>query len=619
MIVQGAEMATTEPSYEFEFERARLFQDKVLQWVHEGEEQVAVVNSPTGSGKTAAFSELCRQQRKTLLIYPTNALLRQQKQILEDEFGFNVSILSGETLDKKGYERVEELLQYAESELLGSVILTNPDILQANLQDMYVDIAGVATEFFNYFDGVVYDEFHFYDEFEASGLLLQIKVISDRVPDSKIVLSSATPDRTLIETVDDVLDIGVARIESEYDEDGDVFRHDTTVSRSSESIWEARDEVVEILEDATEGLEKGCEPQSAVVFNSAYYSNRFYDNLYDKAPDLYELTEKDNGYDTQQDEVVNPEEHPVLVTTKKGEVGLDYDIQTLVMEKPRTAESFIQRFGRAGRKNEAEVYLYRTDKLNWWCDEIAFPEFVEKIYESLETKQTSKERLVDLSGLRAAHAVHDREQRYSEIEEDFADVPNYGKWMLFLITTREVLEDNDRSLIGGYSGNVKRLFEFVDECIEALSGLRGRTLNYDIEYPRGDTTATTSYDLLSAFHHYRIDEIHEDRVKLEPKKPDDRTQIRVTFPGYENQYRNWNDSLFEIEKKMMEWLDVKISHADVSDETEISGSIVRRFLSLVGITRSALPRNIAYGQYEFQIERNQGIPTVVPKDDRRFN
>jgi CRISPR-associated endonuclease/helicase Cas3 len=295
-------------------------------------------------------------------------------------------------------------------------------------------------------------------------------------------------------------------------------------------------------------------------------------------------------------------------------VGLDYDIRTLVMEKPRTAESFVQRFGRAGRKSEAEVYLYRTDRLNWWCDEMEFPEFVERIYDSLDTQQTDSDRLLNLSGLRAAYAVRDRERGYSEIEEDFADVPNYGKWMSFLITTEDVLGDDDGAFFEGYPQDLVNLFEFVDECAEALHGLRGRSLNYRIEYPRGDSTAVTSYDLLSAFHYYRIDEVHEDKVKLRPKNPEDRTQIRVTFPGYENQYRNWTGSLAEIEEEMRNWLGAKISRADIAEETDVTEELVNYFLSLVGITRSALPSEIAYGSHEFEVRRTSIIPEVVPKD-----
>ncbi len=614
MIVKSASLETTDPSYDFSFQKARAFQNEVLTWLHEGDEQVAVVNAPTGSGKTAAFSELCKVQNKTLLIYPTNSLLTQQKRILENEFGLNVSVLSGETLTEHGYNRTEELLQYATNPQLGDVILTNPDILQANLQDVYVDTAGIATEFFNYFDGIVYDEFHFYDEFEASGLLLQIKVVTDRVPEAKIILSSATPNETLVGSVEEILDVDVARIKSEYVEDGDFFRFDTDVLRRNESLWDSREEIVKILEEESTKLATGQEPRVALVFNSAYYSNRFYSYLSQEKPDLYELTEKDNGYDTHQEEEIEPDKHPILITTKKGEVGLDYDIRTLMMEKPNTAESFLQRFGRAGRKNEATAYLFNLGKLNWWRDKIEYPDFVERIYDSLRTKQSKIDRLTDLTGLRAAHALFSREHQYSEIEEDFADVPNYGKWMKFLINLEEVIEEDSNTLVGGYTNELERLFEFLYECSNVLKGLRGRSLDFQIEYPRGDTSATTSYSLLSAFHHYRIEEVFEDRVKLKPKDPDDRTQIRLTFPGYEKQYRNWEGALPEIERKMMEWIDVKISRADIEKETDLSEGFIKRFLSLVKITRSALPVEIAYGKYRFEVKQTSLVPEVIPKD-----
>ena len=614
MIVKSASLEATEPSYDFSFQKARAFQDDVLTWLHEGNEQVAVVNAPTGSGKTAAFSELCKVQNKTLLIYPTNSLLTQQETILEKEFGLNAGVLSGDTLTEHGYNRTEELLQYATSPHLGDVILTNPDILQANLQDVYVDTAGVATEFFNYFDGIVYDEFHFYDEFEASGLLLQIKVITDRVPESKIILSSATPNKTLVETVEEILDVDVARIKSEYAEGGDFFRFDTEVMRRDESLWDSREEIVKILEEKSTELATGQEPRVALVFNSAYYSNRFYSYLSQEKPDLYELTEKDNGYDTHQEEEIEPDKHPILITTKKGEVGLDYDIRTLMMEKPNTAESFLQRFGRAGRKNEATAYLFNLGKLNWWRDQIEYPDFVERIYDSLRTKQSKLDRLTDLAGLRAAHAVFSREQGYSEIEEDFADVPNYGKWMKFLINLKEVIKDDSDTLIGGYPNELERLFEFLYECSNVLKGLRGRDLDFQIEYPRGDTSATTSYSLLSAFHHYRVEEVFKDRVKLKPKSPDDRTQIRLTFPGYEKQYRSWEGALPEIERKMMEWMDVKISRADIEKETDLSEGFIKRFLSLVKITRSVLPVEIAYGKFRFEVKQTSLVPEVIPKN-----
>jgi len=622
MIVEGAKLKKTEPSHPFEFEEAREFQNEVLKWIHEGGEQVAVVNSPTGSGKTAAFSEVCNKKNQTLLIYPTNALLKQQKEVLEDDFDINSEILSGDRLEKHGTERVKEMKGFAEFHT-ADTILTNPDILQANIQNTYFDLAGEGMEFFNKFDGIVYDEFHFYDDFEASGLLLQIKLITERVPDSKIVLSSATPNKTLAKTAGDVLDTDIRWIESEYAEEGDVFRYDTEVFRNSDSLWDSREEVVQTLEEEVEKQDVNDEPRIALIFNSAYRSNRFYKYLHEENSELADLTEKNNGYDTKQEEEPSPEDHLILVTTKKGEVGLDYDIRLLLMDKPYTAEAFMQRFGRAGRKNEATVHLYQMGNVNWWNDSISYEEFVEQIYSTIDTSQSGEEALKDLMGLRAAHAIHDRERRggkkdkygwYSEMYEDFSNVPMYGKWRTLFEEVDEALYEESEGLAweNETPEGAKRMLQFVDECLEVLHSLRGRSVNYDIEYPRGDKTATTTYDLLSVLRSYDIVDADDEKVIVKPKDPDSKTQIRVSFPGYERQSRPWDGTLDSIEHDMREWiLDVKLSRLNDDD---IPKPLIRNFIQRVGITRSALPHSIAYGNYRFKIERN-GIPEVIPEEN----
>ena len=78
MLVEGASLAVEEPKYglaERGFDRARAFQNRVAEWVHEGDSTVAALQAPTGAGKTATFRELIDTNGITLLVYPTNALL----------------------------------------------------------------------------------------------------------------------------------------------------------------------------------------------------------------------------------------------------------------------------------------------------------------------------------------------------------------------------------------------------------------------------------------------------------------------------------------------------------------------------------------------------------------
>lgn len=196
MRIAGASLATEAPKYGLSkrgFEHARAFQNKVVEWVHDGKEPVAVLRAPTGAGKTATFHDLIETRNVPLLVYPTNALLRQQRNRFAEENDIDVAVLNSETLSGYGRDRVEGLIEYFdEYEADHDAVVTNPDILQAAVQDMYG--GGRAMRIFDHIDAVVYDEFHFYDSLAASGLLLQIKILSERHPDQKILLASATPD-----------------------------------------------------------------------------------------------------------------------------------------------------------------------------------------------------------------------------------------------------------------------------------------------------------------------------------------------------------------------------------------------------------------------------------------
>jgi CRISPR-associated endonuclease/helicase Cas3 len=170
--VSGASLATEPPEPAFEdhgFEYARAFQNRVIEWIHGGTDSVAVVRAPTGAGKTATFYELIDSRDMTLIVYPTNALLRQQRERFEGD-DVDVAVLNANTLDSHGHERTEQLLGFVNKYATDyDAVLTNPDILQAAIQDMYA--GSDPMRFFNKFDAIIYDEFHFYEALSASGLL----------------------------------------------------------------------------------------------------------------------------------------------------------------------------------------------------------------------------------------------------------------------------------------------------------------------------------------------------------------------------------------------------------------------------------------------------------------
>lgn len=621
MLVEGASLAVEEPKYGFAergFDHARSFQNRVAEWVHEEDRAVAALQAPTGAGKTATFHELIDANGITLLVYPTNALLNQQASRFEDE-GVPTRVLTGETLEGHHRQRTENLLRAINRFAADyDVVLTNPDILQAVIQDQYE--GDQAMEFFDRFDAIVYDEFHFYGDLAASGLLLQTRIIADRNPDARILLASATPNEAFVEFVDSVFELPVEMISSEYDPGGDQFRYDVTLHRcETDRIIDDAETVAERLRNAVKDVAPG-ETRAVVVFNRVKDSNDFHEFLESEHPDLFERTEKDNGFDTNDPEFdIGESEFSILNTTSKGEVGLDYDVRTLIMETPRgptAASDFIQRFGRAGREAEASVDVYGLDRVPW-DDEMSFTTFVDSVYEALKATQMDIDALTDLVGMRAAYALHVREGYYNpEIREDFAGVEQHDRWRGFIQSVVDTLDT-----VGGLGAPLQendpesKLLQFTRHCFEAFRGLRGRSLTGSVKYPRGDRTALTSYDVLTSLRYYDIAGIErDDTIVLEKIRGDYPMQVTARLPGYESRPRDYSSSTQDIEEQLQRWIHDEIDRAD-TDTVDVSSELLHLFFKRIRITEAVVPEMVRCGQYEIQVETD-GIPSIsVQKRD----
>ncbi|SEQ30096.1 type I-D CRISPR-associated helicase Cas3' [Natrinema salaciae] len=620
MRVQSAKLAT-EPAREgFErrgFEHARAFQNRVAEWAHDDTvEPVAVLRAPTGAGKTATFYEVIDENNLTLVVYPTNALLKQQLERFREWEAVSAEPLNSDTLDGHGDERVENLLQLTDFYEGHDVVVTNPDILQAIIQDLYWG-STKPMQFFDRFDAVVYDEFHFYDDLAASGLLLQMDIMHDR-RGTDVLLASATPNQSFVEFVEDELSLPVRDITAEYVSDGDQFRQPVAIDRhEARAIHDKREAVAERLSELVNDADYLDEPQVALVFNSVAASNDFHAYLAEEFPDVFEYAAKDNGFDTNDpDADLGSGDFFVLNTTSKGEVGLDYGIQTLFMETPATPSAFLQRFGRAGREHEAVVHLFGLDDMAW-PDDLSYPEFVESVYDALGVHRSLDEEIATLRslvGMRAAYALYSRmdddEWFGPELFADFESVTEYGKWRGFFRDVESALENAGE--FGSpvmQNSTTRKILDFARHCFGALGSLRGRSLPVDIRYPRGDRRALTSYDLLTTLRYYDIEEIESDGT-LVVERRDSAQPVAITarFPGYENRPRNYSGSNSEIEQMFSRWIYPEIEEADLT-ETEVDEGLLRQFFADLSLPRTAMPIEVRYGQYVAYVNQD-GIASV---------
>lgn len=611
--VDGAAIPTEQPRPALDnrgFEYARAFQNRVIEWIQEGKEPISVIRAPTGAGKTATFHELIRAQDMTLLVYPTNALLRQQRERFEEE-DVDVGILNSNSLEGHGRERTENLIQMGNKYATDhDVVLTNPDILQAVIQAMYR--GSDPMRFFNNFSAIVYDEFHFYDALAASGLLLQIKIIEERSNDPKILLASATPNEDFIEFLRDRIGLSIRDIEPEYTNNGDQFRQLVNVVRHEErNLLDHREEIAMDLGKEIEYAGDYDEPHAVVVFNSATDSNDFHDYLHQKHPTVFEHAVKDNGFDTHDEDVdIDDEEFYILNTTSKGEVGLDYDITTLYMEKPFEASGFLQRFGRAGRQSEATVHIYGLEQ-GPWGDDVDFPTFAEQIHDGLESTAMDHECLADLVGFRAAYAMHVRESEYpwfnQELREDFErNVDRYNRWRGFLRTVNaELKEIKDGFEPGKYQKNSEpaKLLQFSHRCFEAFSGLRGQSLPASIKYPRGDRLGATTYDLTSTLRNYDIERVEDDyTMVLKPQSDGAVSTVTARLPAYDTEPTQYDKSTFKIEELLQTKVHRRIDQMKSEEKFEVRTELLHRFFRIIRIVDAVVPSRITTSNYDITVD-----------------
>lgn len=631
MRIGGAHLATEPPKYGLEshgFETARAFQNRVVEWVHEGDEPLAVLRAPTGAGKTATFHELIETRNVPLLVYPTNALLRQQRHRFEDE-GVDVGVLNSETLDGHGDERTENLIAFFDHyENDHDVIVTNPDILQATIQDLYQ--GGKAMRIFNLIDAIVYDEFHFYDALAASGLLLQTKIIQERHPDAKVLLASATPNEDFVDFVRDRVGIDVRDIDAEYVADGDKFRNSVEVTRHEERfILNRRNALAESLREELDTVDSYDEPGVVVVFNSVKHSNGFHQFLAENYQSVFEHAEKDNGFDTNDEEAnLDDEEFYILNTTSKGEVGLDYDIRTSHMENPGRAGPFLQRFGRAGRQSKATVHVYGLGQGPWGTD-VDFPTFEKQIYEGLNAyegptgRQMPLDQLADLVGFRGAYAIAEREGSGwfdQALREDFkSNIDQYERWRGFIAAVRREREE----VVTGFAPGKytpkdpeAKLLEFTEHCFSAFRGLRGRSVRATVKYPRGDHIGLTTYGLTTTLRYYDIDAVEDTDngpIFVLQSRPDDALSVvTARLPGYGTEPRQYNKPTRVIERELQTKIHNEIDRVEGNDEFEVSTELLHRFFNIVRITSAIVPSKITTGEYEIEVEDGRaGFPSLA--------
>lgn len=437
--------------------KLRKFQEEVKDSI-EGKEKV-VLQTPTGSGKT--FSLLL--SKHSVGLYPVLELLEDQYRSVsslfkdveyQDEFikivraggeklaliKFSATLAKGKEVELKVLEDVDrkivfttpdsfhiynQMLTYPSHTAL-AVIYGNPEVDELlNVDIKREEIRKRLGLFLNLFKGdmIFVDEFHLYDNYQLSSLIITLKIIK-RIHDHdfSLILSSATPSEEKIKKIEDGLKV-------EY---GGNFHFKRINARKGDVLVRGRAKVRLIFVDS-----KGKTKLSRFV------------NAGDEIPDLIREGLLDNVYN----ELKEKKQRGIIVVDKvsqaleiakalhdrfgirvvcktsiKGEYcgeddvfvvgssaitqGVDYPNVSYGLIARFFSEAVIQAIGRVGRKmEECKIDLVLPKVGNGLKDGMTYEEFVEwiiKTYPSINEIDYGDQSFREFLLINSAIAVYER-------------------------------------------------------------------------------------------------------------------------------------------------------------------------------------------------------------------
>jgi CRISPR-associated helicase Cas3 len=357
-----------------------------------------VLISGTGSGKTIAASfPVIDNNENAIFIYPTNALIQDQKRSIEnilEKMNKTYFVYDENSYKDKFFESVDytlikidgdflkkirehnncktngEALYYLLSHNIGkTIVLTNPDILFLILTLKYRSSADIIALFKN-FNTIVFDEFHIYWGIELTNIISSLFLMSKLKIFPKKVFLTATPSENVKYILNELFQPMV--IELEMNDCGRIVIYEVDlfgirIERDSK-VQRIVDELVSLKNKLTKKRKITSKIDYIpliVILNSVVEIIVLEKKLLEAGFKKNEITPI-RGLMSKQERKISFKTL-VVIGTSAIEIGIDFSCDYLIFEANDSA-SFLQRFGRIGRHNAGIAYLlgdqYETDAMN---------------------------------------------------------------------------------------------------------------------------------------------------------------------------------------------------------------------------------------------------------------
>lgn len=468
---------------------------------------LAVNDSPTGGGKTMSWlAPVIENGEHALAVYPTNALIQDQKESIERELtetlvetGTDVDILTitanSLRMDytneyphaETNGERLLALLRDKVHQHSGQVlVLTNPDIFVMMRRHLYgrANDPGSRIRPLNEFETIVVDEFHRAGRKEQNTLLFLLDEMYDigerYCALSQIVLLSATPTERLERRFEDAMSAPYTRI-TELPETVEQRPFDDAPTDGWNPVMPPVDLDVrsaptfgtadELLGDDWEETREFAAREGKTVFilDGIHEVDRVYHRLDNALADRTVV--RIDGFH-RGDLEHKLEDFDVLVSNSAVEVGIDFTVDRLVFSA-HNQPSFLQRIGRLRTEPEVQAArCYVPSSVSAALDEVPRSSRLSRsvVVETLSSAYYDPRDIESFDWrYSAAEAYSHVRQRAWDSNSESAEAVKDQGWERI---TRHFGDQHDLN-----RSNIERRVDVIDEAIEkTLQWYRGGSL-----------------------------------------------------------------------------------------------------------------------------------------------
>jgi CRISPR-associated endonuclease/helicase Cas3 len=501
--------------------------------------------APTGTGKTKAGLSVLHHNSKSNAVYiaPTNALIEQQTEAAEKfvrDAGLPHIVKAASARHIKSWR--DDLVGNRSGEKLYNVLrepatifpecgggrpillVTNPDIFYYATFFAYnkLDRGNIASEFYNSFSTVIFDEFHLYDAKQLVSLFFYLALSKEFgyfQYKRKVVLLTATPEPACEEALKILKQSGV-KIDSSIN--GESQTDHLTPSQTAVSL-EIRKQldrdalISEIANAVIQRLKNYPDRNGAVILDSKDILNRLSDEL--RARGLENICGRITGNTpiTQRQKAAQKQ---VILATSTVDVGFNFerevepDRQNLdwLIFSTRDRFSFWQRLGRVGRvlgKKQTDI----PSEAIAYLPEQAWEQGIENL-DCSGGREALKQMLESLDCMKRPFLeIYWRSEAFLEIAKPLLELEN----ILEGLPNNHLVIQLYQTLQNVFNG--KREWDYYQKRMKVLKGAENistktvKEIQKDWKYIKGGQSCVMSY--LKAYCPEDFESITLDEIKQE--------------------------------------------------------------------------------------------------------